>query len=512
MTQNFSQNTVQSALGYYFKTPNLLSAAFTHVSASDTENNEGLIFLGEKLFDFVISDYVFSRFPFSVEKQLSGRLNDFKKALNFQSFISDKGLTRYIDLSASNEKLRDDRRIHGDIFLAILAAIYKDGGLPSLKAFILPLLRATDNDEHYQPKGATESDAKGGTVAEAARIARLDTASEIQKSLKPEAKSEKPESDKSRNSRHKLKSENKGLSDIGLTLKSQKDIKNEKISEEKAEEKPSKKGVNLLKAIILPSKNRKKDEKPVTSDMTEEKEEPSVKNEPKRSFIRDALAPVSLPESMRNPKPRRPYKTTEEPVSSDRHPSNASSFSQKQDNASSFEKNNINDDYTDDSENYKSLLQEYVQKNIRSANVLIRYNTARVDNTFVTEISLDGKTLAKADGSTKKLAEKSAAKLAYSEISDSESNLYSWFASLSEQGIASQKSTGNYISRLNEYYQKKAHVSAAPLTYEPRPSGEKKSFSVAIMFNGEELAVGTAHTVKDAKQAAAKKVCEKLKI
>ena len=61
MTQNFSLSGVQSALGVYFKTPALLSAAFTHISASDTENNESLIFLGEKLLDFVISDYVCTR-------------------------------------------------------------------------------------------------------------------------------------------------------------------------------------------------------------------------------------------------------------------------------------------------------------------------------------------------------------------------------------------------------------------------------------------------------------------
>ena len=197
---------------------------------------------------------------------------------------------------------------------------------------------------------------------------------------------------------------------------------------------------------------------------------------------------------MRNPKPKKPFKTQNDAPAPETTVSRASA----------------EDNYSDDTENYKSLLQEYVQKNIRSANVLIKYSTERKGFVFATELSLDGKVLANAEGAVKKSAEQEAARIAYGEITNAKSPLYSWFNTLSAE--TPEKAPDNYISKLNEYYQKKSRSSAAPLTYEPRPSGEKKTFAVAIIFNGEELSVGKGHTVKDAKQSAAKVACEKLNI
>lgn len=519
MTQNFSLNSVQSALGVYFKSPSTLETAFTHVSYSDTENNEGLIFLGEKLLDFVISDYVCTRYPFSVGNRLASRLDDFKKTLNYNSFISSKGLQGYINLSRSSEKLRDDKALHGEVFLAVLAAIYKDGGLPSLKAFILPLLRAIDSEDHYPPKrvdlksnaskdAASKAEASVDKKDEMLAKIKISTATVSDKTKKDaEAVSEKTDAD---NAPSKKKKSDKAL--------------------EEASEKTAKKGVNIFKAII-PSKKSKKDSEKDDAAVTDTE---AVENaeQPRRSFIRDALAPVSLPESMRNPKPKKPYKHAEEKTALENNEQKTADNTEKKAEKTVSSQNMTGDFFTlnkkknegsfaesqksacDDSENYKSLLQEYIQKNIRSANVLIKYNTAtRINGIFETEVTLDGHPLAKGEGFVKKSAEKAAAKSAYEQITDPKAPLYSWFNSLSAQGIAAtDKASDNYVSRLNEYYQKKSHSSAAPLTYEPRPSGTKKTFSVAVVFNGEELAVGTGHTVKDAKQDAAKRVCQKLKI
>ena len=485
MSQNFNQTDVQSALGYYFKTPDLLSAAFTPAKENSTEGNGGLVFLGERLFDFVISDYLFAHYPFSEEKELLRRLGETKKALDCQSFISEKGLSRYIRLSGKNESLREDKALHGEIFLSVLAAMYKDGGLPSLKAFLLPLLRAADKQEHYPPKRNEGAGSSAETSFESKRRVEADITSAVIKEEK-RAKTEKLEKD----DRKKAFEENP-------TAKAKKESKIEKKSPEKTDEKSGKLGAGLLKAIRLPSMRGKKDTEMEAKKPEEERNDDKKDSaeEPRRSFIRDALAPVSLPESMRNPKPKKTYVTSSETTA------------EEMPKAKLPEKS-----YTDDGENYKSLLQEYVQKNLRSANVLLKYDTVRKGNVFVTEITLDGKSLAKADGSVKKTSEKEAAKIAYEELNSLKSPLASWFSSVCAQGLNVQKAPDNYISRLNEYYQKKSHSSSAPLTYEPRPSREKKTFSVAIVFNGEELAVGTAHTVKDAKQDAARQVCEKIKI
>lgn len=485
MTKVFSHNTVQSALEYYFKTPELLSAAFTHVSFSDTDNNETLAFLGERLIDFIISDYVFSRYPFSTEKQLKARLDGFKKALDYQSFISEKKLSGHIQLSPSYESLRESKDFHGEIFLSLCAAIYRDGGLPAFKAFILPLVRAVDSESRYAPKNESSftSDKTVKPAAKDSFAADKPYVSDIKSIEGSKVKFSSAKDDVKTDS---LKKED-GTKKTG----------EEKNSSEKAEQQKEKKGVNLFKALIMPSKGRKKDVESATTEtktvqQTETPSEPEAEvKEVRRSFIRDALAPVSLPESMRNPKPRKPYKPAE--------PSNASEKAEEK-NAS----------LPSDNENYKSLLQEYIQKNIRSANVLIKYTTERVGGSFKSEITLDGKLLAKGEGDVKKNAEKEAARAAYEQLTDGKSSLSSWFTSLST--LTPERAPMSYVSKLNEYFQKKSRTSSAPLTYEPRPSDERKTFSVAIIFNGEELSVGKGNTVKDAKQDAAKKACEKLNI
>lgn len=485
MTKVFNHNTVQSALGYYFKTPELLSAAFTHVSFSDTDNNETLTFLGERLIDFIISDYIFTRYPFSTEKQLKARLDGFKKALDYQGFISERKLSGHIRLSPSSEGLRESKAFHGEIFLAVCAAIYRDGGLPSFKAFVLPLVRAVDTENHYAPinESASDTDKTAKSAAKDSGTADKPYVSDM-KSLEGSKAKQSAVKDGIKTDRLKKEAEAQKRGE-------------EKNAPEKPEPQKEKKGVNIFKAIIMPSKGRKKETEPVTN--TAVAEDAEIPSEPKaevkevrRSFIRDALTPVSLPESMRNPKPRKPYKYAEDATSS------AATEAKPDGNGS------------DDTENYKSLLQEYVQKNIRSANVLIKYTTERVGASFKSEITLDGKVLAKGEGDLKKTAEKEAARIAYEQLTDSKSSLSSWFTSLST--LTPERAPISYISRLNEYYQKKARTSAAPLTYEPRPSDERKTFSVAIIFNGEELSVGKGHTAKDAKQDAAKKACEKLNI
>ncbi len=528
MTQAFNHNTVQSALGYYFKAPSLLAEAFTHVSFSNTENNEALVFLGKRLIDFIISDYVCSHYTFSTEKQLIARLDEFKKALPLQKFISDKKLSGHIRLSSACETMRESKTLHGEIFLALSAAIYRDGGLPSFKAFILPLVRAVDSDGRYAPKNEPALSVGTAKKEHALGIGTSKNEYATAISQKDSQRKEKLSVFDTHGAENRNATKKNGIEDGAKAVKPQnnsktkkaeeekppkakKDGKTEKIASEKETEIKEKKGVNLFKAIIMPAKARKKDPKTLNADITNavpkatERAETAPKTEAevkevRRSFIRDALAPVSLPESMRNPKPRKPIKATSE----------TRSDATEESKYDATERNRSDLNPSDDTENYKSLLQEYVQKNIHSASVLIKYTTERVGKTFKTELSLEGKVLARAEAAVKKSAEKEAARLAYAQLTDGKSSLSSWFTSISSE--TPERAPDNYVSRLNEYYQKKSHSSAAPLTYESRPSGERKLFSVAIVFNGEELSLGNGHTVKDARQDAAKKACEKLNI
>ncbi len=485
MLQNLNQNSIQSALGYCFKDSSLLSSAFTQYSFNESNNNEGLVFLGEKLLDFIISDYICSRCSYSAQKMLNTRLDDFKKSLDYSKFIAGKGLTQFILLPESKESLRNSPKLNSEVFLAILAAIYKDGGLSSLKAFILPLLRAIDGREHYLPKTDRISEAdviKKGMLTDIKKNSEKNVKISVEQNKYTE----------------KNTPENKNLY---FFQKENTDTvtpeKNKRDNEDKVIEKTVKKGVNIFKAII-PQKNDRKNTDP--QEINEKKENTLI--EQKRSFIRDALTPVSLPENMKDPKFKKTAKTNVISKSTVFNSSKTETTEKKTDEQ--FD--------TGKQDNYKSMLQEYIQKNIRSANVLLKYNTIKSANIFVTEISFNGKILSKAEGSIKKQSEKAAAKLAYESIKNCNSPLSEWFSELSKQGVPFNKAPENYISKLNEYFQKKSHSPTAPIIYEDRPSGERKTFTVVIVSNGEELAVGTGHTIKDARQNAAKSACEKLKI
>ena len=67
-------------------------------------------------------------------------------------FIVENDLEGCIILSENSEALRDSKTVHHEIFLATIAAIYRDGGISSLKSFIIPILKGLDGEARYTPK------------------------------------------------------------------------------------------------------------------------------------------------------------------------------------------------------------------------------------------------------------------------------------------------------------------------------------------------------------------------
>ena len=142
MHDNFNLLTVQKELGYTFKDPQLIKTAFIHRSfeAKGQENNIRLTFLGKQLLSFVLCDYVISRLPYSDENQLAYQTESYLSELKPERFIKDHSLDRFIMLSSVNEPLRQSRALACELFYAIISAIYKDGGLPALKGFLMPII------------------------------------------------------------------------------------------------------------------------------------------------------------------------------------------------------------------------------------------------------------------------------------------------------------------------------------------------------------------------------------
>lgn len=131
-------------LGFSFKDKDLLKIALTHRSfASEAkevvETNEKLEFLGDSILNFVITDFIFRRFP----KFDEGKLAELRANLVNMDTLAD--LARRMDLGrcilmgrgAELTGGREKISILADCFEAVLGAIYLDLGIEKARGFIL---------------------------------------------------------------------------------------------------------------------------------------------------------------------------------------------------------------------------------------------------------------------------------------------------------------------------------------------------------------------------------------
>ncbi len=460
MSNKFDLNAVQSAINYDFRDPALIKTAFTHFSAVQNGErcNTSFVFLGQRLLDLILTDRVCRDEDITDEKELSEKLDYCKSSLGYESYLSEHSLTDCIILSELSESLRNSSLIHGQIFLAMLAAIYRDDGMPSLKSFLLPMIRLSDGGTKYSPKPLSSFDrgdfdgAKQRPSAEKSKkTLKISMVSEAVKFFTKSKKTEKPEK----------------------SVKSEKSVKKEQI-QKKAAKKESETVENVTVTETAPSETKDK-----------------------KTFIRDALKPVTLPESTKTKSQRSEKKPSQTPKKA------KTEESAKTENITAADNNN-----------YKSMLQELIQKNMHSSSVLLKYVTSSPSKgKSITTVTLDGNELASGEGSTKKESEREAAKKAYTALINKRSKLFKWFSSLGgEEHSETEQVREDYVSRLNRHYQKLSHTSSAPLTYEKRPSEKKSVFNVAIIANGEEISFGTGKTLKEAKQSAAEAACAKLGI
>lgn len=127
-----------------FKDKNLLKTAFIHRSFLNEHpeetlpHNERLEFLGDSVLGFVVSEFLFERYPLHPE----GDLTNFRSALVNARMLSEVGrklgLGNYLLLSKGEEATggRDRQYLLANTFEAFLGAIYLDSGLEPAEKFI----------------------------------------------------------------------------------------------------------------------------------------------------------------------------------------------------------------------------------------------------------------------------------------------------------------------------------------------------------------------------------------
>ncbi len=155
---------LEEKLGYDFKDKQLLIKALSHSSFANelksknikAECNERLEFFGDSILSLTVSEYLYTNYPNLPEGELSkvraGTVCE--KALS--KFARTIGLGNYLFLGHGEEIThgRDRSSILADAFEAILAAMYIDGGIEPVKAFLMPF--ATEEIKEIIARGNTK--------------------------------------------------------------------------------------------------------------------------------------------------------------------------------------------------------------------------------------------------------------------------------------------------------------------------------------------------------------------
>lgn len=158
MTPNLDE--LEQSLGYAFRDRALLDRALTHSSSanelvpagtqSDSRSgangvdtchadNERLEFLGDSILGWLVSEWLFTRFPDFTEGQLSLLKNHLVSATHLLAAAHRLELGRNLRLGHGEETAggRFKQRLLVNAFEAVLAAVYLDGGVDAARAVIV---------------------------------------------------------------------------------------------------------------------------------------------------------------------------------------------------------------------------------------------------------------------------------------------------------------------------------------------------------------------------------------
>lgn len=131
---------IQKILGFKPKRIELYKKAFTHRSIKEKDskgnfiNYERLEFLGDSILSAVISNYLFIEAPSGDEGYLTKMRSKIVSREHLNELGKDLELIKYVNSSIPKDNFGDN--IHGNVFEALIGAIYLDKGYEHCKKFI----------------------------------------------------------------------------------------------------------------------------------------------------------------------------------------------------------------------------------------------------------------------------------------------------------------------------------------------------------------------------------------
>jgi ribonuclease-3 len=136
--------SLEQRVGYTFRDPGLLEHALTHTSRANEDvsggviDNESLEFLGDAVLGFAIADLLFRRFPARDEGWKSKMKAALVSTASLARLAEGLDLGQHLLLGRGEEKTGGRRKqaLLADGYEALIAAIYLDGGVDQVTAFI----------------------------------------------------------------------------------------------------------------------------------------------------------------------------------------------------------------------------------------------------------------------------------------------------------------------------------------------------------------------------------------
>ncbi len=149
---SFPYEEIEKKIGYVFKDKKLLKQAFTHSSYANTagtESNERMEYLGDAVLELVVTEWQY-RSDFRAEGQLSSARQKYVCRDALDTAVDGLDIYPYLLVKGGERNLGDKAK--SNLFEAVTAAIYLDGGYERAKKFILKHgnIQATSSRRNYK--------------------------------------------------------------------------------------------------------------------------------------------------------------------------------------------------------------------------------------------------------------------------------------------------------------------------------------------------------------------------
>ncbi|GHT55344.1 ribonuclease 3 [Endomicrobiia bacterium] len=139
---------LQKVIEYKFNDPKILITALTHKSyvariGTKGYNNERMEFLGDSILAAIVAEALYTKYPRKAEGVLSQLKAQLVSANNLCVWAKKIYLGDYVFLGRgenTKKEARQTKNLLGDVFEAVVGAIYLDGGFENSKKFVLKFL------------------------------------------------------------------------------------------------------------------------------------------------------------------------------------------------------------------------------------------------------------------------------------------------------------------------------------------------------------------------------------